>query len=185
MTIRLAADLQPDSIVDGLGIRTVIWTQGCSHDCPGCQNPQTHDFKGGVEVPIEEVKQALSEVEGQTGITLSGGDPLFQVKPCIEICKYAKERGMDIWCYTGFLYEDLLKKKEQRELLSYIDVLVDGKFVISEFSMNLKFKGSRNQRIIDVPKSLEEGKVCLLEACQEEYKENTGPMYQEKECVFI
>lgn len=184
MTIRLAADLQPDSIVDGLGIRTVLWTQGCSHACPGCQNPQTHDFKGGVEVSIEEVKEAMQEIKGQTGITLSGGDPFFQVEPCIEICHYAKSLGWDVWCYTGFLYEDLLKNEKQRKLLDCIDVLVDGKFILSQFSLNLKFKGSRNQRIIDVKESLRTNSVCLLKECQDDYVEESNE-YQKRECVFI
>ncbi len=184
MTIRLAADLQPDSIVDGVGIRTVLWTQGCSHACLGCQNPQTHDFKGGVEVSVDEVKEAIRELKGQTGITLSGGDPLFQVEPCIEICKYAKSLGMDVWCYTGFLYEDILNNKKQRELLNYIDVLVDGKFILEQFSLNLKFKGSKNQRVIDVKESLRTNSVCLLKECQDDYEEEING-YQKRECVFI
>ena len=95
-TIRLAADLQSDSIVDGPGLRTVIWTQGCGHHCPGCQNPQTWDFEGGGEVPISMVLEAIDELEYQTGITFSGGDPMYQPEACYEIAKYCKEKGYNI-----------------------------------------------------------------------------------------
>jgi len=168
--IRLAGDLQPDSIVDGPGIRTVIWTQGCSHNCPGCHNPLTHDFNGGFLVDIEDVKKELTKLEGQDGITLSGGDPLFQKDACIEICKFAKDKGMNIWCFTGFLFEDLIKDEKALELLSHIDVLVDGKFILAEKSLNLYYKGSRNQRIIDVKKSLKKKKVVLVPEYADERK---------------
>lgn len=168
MKIRLAGDLQPDSIVDGPGIRTVIWTQGCSHNCKGCHNPATHDFKGGFLVDVDEVIKELDKLEAQDGITLSGGDPLFQKKACLQICKHVKAKGQNIWCFTGFLFEDLLKDKEALELLKYIDVLVDGKFIIEQRSLNLYYKGSRNQRIIDVQKSLEEGEVVLVPEYKEE-----------------
>lgn len=168
MKIRLASDLQPDSIVDGPGIRTVIWTQGCSHNCPGCHNPLTHDFSGGFLIDIEEVKDELKKLEGQDGITLSGGDPLFQKKACLEICKYAKELGLNVWCFTGFLFENLVEDQDALALLNYIDVLVDGKFIMAEKSLNLYYKGSRNQRIIDVKKSLENKKVVLVPEYEEE-----------------
>lgn len=163
MKIRLAADIQRDSIVDGEGIRAVLWTQGCPHHCPGCQNPETWDIHSGMEVDVEDVKLALDELEGQDGITLSGGDPVFQSEACTEIAKYAHSIGLTVWCYTGYLYENMLKNKKQRELLNYVDVLVDGKFILAERSLDLYFKGSRNQRIIDVPKSLKSEQVCLVE----------------------
>ena len=168
MKIRLASYLQPDSIVDGEGVRTVIWTQGCSHNCKGCHNPATHDFKGGFEVDTKEIIEDLATLEGQDGITFSGGDPMFQAEACIEIAKYAKENNLDIWCYTGFKFEELLNIPKFKEFLKYIDVLVDGKFIEEEKSLNLDFRGSRNQRIIDVPKSLEEGKVVLIPKYQDE-----------------
>lgn len=165
MTIRLAADLQPDSIVDGEGIRTVIWTQGCPHNCPGCHNKITHDFNGGLEVDIEEVKETISELKNQKGITFSGGDPMCQPKQCLELAKYAKKLGMDIWCYTGYTYEQLndMNRKDINDFLNEIDVLIDGKFIIEEKSLNLLFRGSRNQRIIDVQRSLKENTICLKE----------------------
>ncbi len=168
MEIRLASDLQPDSIVDGPGIRTVIWTQGCSHNCKGCQNPTTHDFKGGFSVNIDEINKELDNLLGQQGITLSGGDPMFQAGACAKIAKHAKEIGLNVWCYTGFTYEQVLKSKEMMKLLKQTDVLVDGKFDINEFSLNLDFRGSRNQRIIDVQKSLKENKVILKEEYMKE-----------------
>ncbi|MBR2833314.1 MAG: anaerobic ribonucleoside-triphosphate reductase activating protein [Bacilli bacterium] len=162
MKIRLAAPLQPDSIVDGEGVRTVVWTQGCSHNCKGCHNPTTHDFKGGFEVDTKELIEEIIELEGQEGITFSGGDPMFQTEACIEIAKYAKENNLDIWCYTGFKFEDIVNIPKFREFLKYIDVLVDGKFIEEEKSLNLDFRGSRNQRIIDVEKSLKKGKAVVI-----------------------
>ena len=167
MTIRLAAYLQSDSIVDGEGIRTVIWTQGCPHHCLGCQNPHTHDFAGGDAIEIDEVKAAIDELKGQDGITFSGGDPFVQPKECAELAKYAREKEYNIWCYTGYLYEDLLNlsktKKEIMDFLKLIDVLVDGKFILDQKSFSCIFRGSTNQRIIDVPKSLKQKKTVLVD----------------------
>ena len=162
MKIRLAADLQPDSIVDGEGVRTVIWTQGCSHNCKGCHNPGTHDFNGGFEVDIEEIINEIKNLEGQEGITFSGGDPIFQAEACSLIAKEAKESNLDIWCYTGFKFEDIINIPKFKEFLKYVDVLVDGKFIEEEKSLNLDFRGSRNQRIIDVQESLKKGKTILV-----------------------
>ena len=166
-SIRLASDLQSDSIVDGPGLRTVIWTQGCGHKCPGCQNPQTWDFEGGGEVPLDMVYEALDELEYQQGITFSGGDPMYQPYPCTEIAKYCKEKGYNIWVYTGFTYEELMKmaKKDKiyLEFLKYIDVLVDGRFILKERDLNCLFRGSRNQRLIDVPKTLKSKKIVLFD----------------------
>ena len=173
--IRLAADLQSDSIVDGPGLRTVIWTQGCSHHCKGCQNPQTWDFNGGGLVPIEMVKDAIDELECQSGITFSGGDPMFQPEACYQIAKYCKNKGYNIWVYTGFKYEEIIelskKKPIYKEFLKQIDVLVDGRYIEKERDLNLLFRGSRNQRLIDMPKTLKENQVVLFD----EYK------YSEKE----
>lgn len=174
MKIRLAADLQTDSIVDGLGIRTVIWTQGCSHNCKGCHNPSTHDFKGGELIEIDDVLDAIEDLQGQTGITLSGGDPFFQSKQCAILAKKAHELNMDVWAYTGFVYEDLIKsnKKDILELLSEIDVLIDGKFEISKKSLDCPFRGSSNQRIIDVKKSLENHEIILFNLNKQQNKKN-------------
>ena len=162
MEIRLASGLHPVSIVVGVGIRTVIWTQGCSHNCPGCHNPGTHDFKGGFTVSTAEVMNELAGLKGQQGITFSGGDPLFQPEACLEIAKFAQKQGLDVWCYTGFTFETLLKSEKCVQFLKYVDVLVDGPFIIAEKSLNVDFRGSRNQRIIDVPASLARKQVVLI-----------------------
>ncbi len=167
MKIRLAAEIQTDSIVDGEGIRTVIWTQGCSHNCNGCHNPETHSFEGGFLVDIEDLEKQILSVKNQDGITLSGGDPMFQPEASAQIAKFCKENGLNVWCYTGFTFEELLKTSEKnsklRELLENIDVLVDGKFVLEEKSLNLYFKGSKNQRILDMPKSLAQKSAVEIE----------------------
>ncbi len=176
--IRLAADLQEDSIVDGPGLRSVIWTQGCAHHCKGCQNPQTWDFEGGGLVPIEMVLSAIDELEYQRGITFSGGDPMYQPEACNRIAKYARSKGLDIWVYTGFTFEQLIelskKKPVYMDFLENIDVLVDGPFKIEERDLNLLFRGSRNQRLIDVKKSLDSGKVILVN----EFETNETKFYE-------
>ncbi len=160
MKIRLASkDLLTDSIVDGDGLRAVIWTQGCSHHCKGCHNPETWAFDKGVEVDTEDVKKEIDNLSLQDGITLSGGDPFFQAKACTELAKYAKEKGLNVWAYSGFTFESLLKNEDMKELLKYIDVLVDGPFILEKKSLSLSYRGSSNQRIINVPKSLKDGKV--------------------------
>lgn len=165
MKIRLAADLQTDSIVDGLGIRTVIWTQGCSHNCPSCHNPSTHDFNGGDLVELDDVIYVLENLDGQDGVTFSGGDPMFQAKQCSILAKKVHELGMNVWAYTGFTYEELLEKgnKDILEFLFEIDVLIDGKFDLTKKSLDLEFRGSSNQRLIDVPNSLQNHEVVLFD----------------------
>lgn len=171
MKIRLAAYLQPDSIVDGEGIRTVIWTQGCPHHCLGCHNPQTHDVEGGALVDLEEVYEIIDSLEGQDGITFSGGDPFMQPKACSEIAKYARKQGYNIWAYTGYTFEQLMNlsktKPEIMDFLKEIDILVDGKFELSKKSYNTLFRGSSNQRIVDVKKSLKVNKAVTVEKYQE------------------
>ena len=179
MKIRLAADLQTDSIVDGLGIRTVIWTQGCSHNCPSCHNPITHDFNGGDLVEIDDVISKLELLEAQDGVTFSGGDPMFQPKQCAVLARKIHELGMNVWAYTGFTLEELLNKgnKDILDFLNEIDVLIDGKFEFENRSLDLEFRGSTNQRIIDVPKSLEKNDVVLFDL-------NKKSTYQKKKEVL-
>lgn len=166
MKIRLAAPLQCDSIVDGEGLRTVLWTQGCIHNCFGCHNPGTHSFTGGYLEDVEEVKEEISKLHNQDGITLSGGDPFCQVESCLEIAKYCQSIGLNVWCYTGYTYEELMElmKKNSKvlEFLKNIDVLVDGRFVLEKKSYDVQFRGSTNQRIIDVPKSLKLKKAVTI-----------------------
>lgn len=160
------ANITTDSIVDGQGLRLVVFTQGCKRRCKGCHNPETHDLYGGYFISTKRIINLLFMDPLQMGITFSGGEPFLQPKPCAEIARYAHLKGKDVWCYTGFLYEDLLKKgkdysPEKLKFLKEIDVLVDGEFKEEEKSLNLKFKGSKNQRIIDVKKSLEAGNTKL------------------------
>jgi len=174
MKIRLAAYLQPDSIVDGEGIRTVIWTQGCPHNCLGCHNPETHDINGGALVEIEEVYQIIDSLEGQDGITFSGGDPFMQAKECSEIAKYSRKKGYNIWAYSGYTFEQLIilseKKPEILEFLKEIDVLIDGKFELRNKSYKCLFRGSSNQRIINVKESLKNKKVVILDKYEDKVK---------------
>ena len=167
MKIRLAAPLQSDSIVDGEGIRTVIWTQGCSHNCKGCHNPETHDFYKGFEMDTEEIKEKLSHVKNQDGVTLSGGDPFFQPDASLDIAQYCKSHNLNVWCYTGFTFEQLTSMSKTnpsiKHFMENIDVLVDGKFEESKKSLNLFFRGSSNQRVLDLPKSLAQNKPIELQ----------------------
>src|SRR5574344_212019 len=184
MKIRLAAPLQGDSIVDGPGLRAVVWTQGCSHNCKGDQNPQTHDFNGGHEYTTEELCEDIKSLKYHTGITFSGGDPMFQPEACSKVASYAKGLGLDVWVYTGFTYEELTKLAKKNnaynEFLSNIDILVDGRFILEKKNLNLLFRGSENQRLIDVKKTLLENKIVLLD----EYEYSEGSMF-EKEPMFI
>ena len=166
--VRLAVpDIQMDSIVDGEGIRSVIWFQGCDHKCFNCQNPETWSFDGGVVFPIDDVKNKIRELEYQKGVTFSGGDPFYQLEALTELAKEVHNCKMDVWVYTGFTFEQLLKLggKDKRYLsaLEQIDVLVDGPFIDKLKSFDVKFRGSKNQRIIDVSKSLKENKIILIE----------------------
>ncbi len=184
MTIRLASDLSTDSIVDGPGIRTVIWTQGCAHNCPGCHNPGTHSMSRGVVVDVEEIKDVLDEIEGQDGITFSGGDPLYQIDPVIELAKYIKStKKMNIWVYSGFTYEEIISMPRGKELLETVDCLVDGKFMMERRSLDLLFRGSDNQRVIDTRQSLKKGKVVLIEKYMK--KKDITPLYKKDEDIFV
>ena len=163
MEVRLASGLQKDSIVDGSGIRTVIWFQGCLHHCYMCHNPETWDLNGGIVFDLDDIKEEIKNLKYQSGITLSGGDPFFQAESATEIAKYAHECNLNVWCYTGFTYEELIEADDDKKnLLKNVDVLVDGRFENEKNSLACKFRGSTNQRIIDVPKSIEQGDIVLL-----------------------
>lgn len=150
-----------NSIVDGAGVRFVVWFQGCPHRCPGCHNPETHNIQEGIEVSVESVKEKILEMsKTHPGVTFSGGDPMMQPDALLELVKYCKEIGLNVWVYTGFIYENLIKDAKKKEILQHIDVLVDGPFILKEKSLKLLFKGSVNQRLINVPKSLKENVIC-------------------------
>lgn len=168
MKIRISSPLTFDSIVDGPGLRMVIWTQGCIHNCKGCHNPQTHTLNEGYEVDSKEVIEKIKSLKLQRGITLSGGEPFLQPEALEEVAKEAKSRGLDVWAYTGFTFEQLLDKNNKSyfknlNLLRQVDVLVDGKFIEEKKNISLKFRGSSNQRIIDVSRSLKNNAVFLNE----------------------
>ena len=154
-----------DSIVDGPGLRLTIFTQGCLHHCPGCPNPQTHDPEGGSWADTEDILAAAAENPLLDGITLSGGDPFLQPVPCLALAEGAHKIGLNVWTYTGYTWEALWEENapEKIALLKETDVLVDGPFLLAERSLELRFCGSRNQRLIDVKKSLAEDKVVLWE----------------------
>lgn len=154
-----------DSIVDGPGLRLTIFTQGCLHHCPGCHNPQTHDPEGGSWADTEDILAAAAENPLLDGITLSGGDPFLQPVPSLALAEGAHKIGLNVWTYTGYTWEALLEENdaEKLALLKETDVLVDGPFLLAERSLELRFCGSRNQRLIDVKKSLAEDKVVLWE----------------------
>ena len=186
MEIRLAAPLQRDSIVDGEGIRAVIWTQGCTHNCFGCHNPETHDFGGGFLVDIEELKQEIKSLTEETGVTFSGGDPFCQMVACKELASYCHECGLNVWCYTGYTYEKLIEMSRNNEnvipFLEEIDVLIDGPFIMKQKSYDVMFRGSKNQRVIDVKKSLKTGEVVEIKKYQ--YKAKIDPE-EKKEEIYI
>lgn len=164
MEIRLAG-LVNDSIVDGPGFRLTVFTQGCPHDCPGCHNPETHDFGGGKMYDVEKVIETLRENILLDGVTFSGGDPFCQSDKCAVIARAAKESGLNVWAYSGWTYEELLENSKTdtsiMDLLSYVDVLVDGPFILAQRTLELRFRGSKNQRLIDVPASLAKGETVI------------------------
>jgi len=164
--IRLSGPTQKDSIVDGEGLRTVIWFQGCPHHCPGCHNPISHDFSGGSETKISDVIEDIDNLKIQEGITFSGGEPMSQPEALLILAKHAKEKKLNVWCYSGYTFEEIQDMGNNNpiyiEILNSIDVLIDGKFILELKSLDLQFKGSSNQRIIDVKKSLKNNNVILI-----------------------
>ena len=164
MKIRLAG-LVPESIVDGPGYRFAVFTQGCPHNCPGCHNPKTHDFAGGYEADTDDVIAKLGGNPLVRGVTLTGGEPMMQAKALCGIAKAAKEKGMNVWCYTGYTLEALLGEQnpDRMNLLELIDVLVDGPYLSHERSLDLLYCGSKNQRLIDMNKTREAGEIRLYE----------------------
>lgn len=160
--LRLAGVIK-ESIVDGPGIRFTVFTQGCPHKCKGCHNPQTHDFDGGYESCVENIIEEIKKNPILQGVTLSGGEPFAQAKALTVLAKQVHELGLNIMTYTGYTFEQLTagfeKHPEWKTLLEETDILVDGPFILEQKSLMLHFRGSKNQRLIDVKKSLEAGKV--------------------------
>ena len=169
-TIRLAG-IAYESLVNGPELRRVFFSQGCKHNCKGCFNPETHSFELGEEKDIDELIEDVINSPFIKGVTFSGGDPLEQADKFAYIAKSLndkiKDRDFNIWCYTGYKFEYIInnldERLEWRELINNIDVLVDGKFEEDKKEEGLKFKGSRNQRIIDIKESLKLKKIVILE----------------------
>ena len=148
--------------VDGPGLRTTLYAAGCSHRCKGCHNPQSWDINYGTMADVEEVAQRL--LATGEDITFSGGDPMFQAEAFAELATIIKSRSnRNIWCYTGYSFEQLLRHPHALKLLKNIDVLIDGRFVEELKSEDILFRGSSNQRLIDVKKTLEKGEVVTYE----------------------
>ncbi len=152
-----------DTMVDGPGFRTAIYSAGCHHHCPGCHNQQTWDEKAGSDMTTDEI-MAVIKADPFANVTFTGGDPLYQAEGFAELAEAIKrETDKNIWCYTGFLYEQLLGMEQPRRLLNSIDVLVDGLFIEAQKDPDLLFRGSANQRLIDVRRSLEAGEAVIWE----------------------
>ena len=162
MKIRLAG-IVPESIVDGPGYRLAVFVQGCPHACPGCHNPNSHDFAGGYLSDTAEVIAKMGKNPLVRGVTLTGGEPMMQAEALCEIASAAREKGLNVWCYTGFTLEALKREGNtaRMRLLSLIDVLVDGPYIAHERSLDLSYCGSKNQRLIDMKKTREAGEICL------------------------
>lgn len=140
-------DILLETTADGPGFRTSFYLAGCKHNCPGCHNPQSHDPNGGEEYEIDDLVHIALDDEF-ANVTLSGGDPLFQIDGVIELCKKIKELSdKTIWVYTGYVYESILKDSKLSQLLPHIDVLVDGPYIESLRTEELPFRGSSNQKI--------------------------------------
>ena len=149
-----------DSIVDGPGIRTTIFSQGCPHHCKGCHNPETWAFGCGTDVPVAAIVGIVKSNPLCRGVTFSGGEPFAQAAAFAKLAHLLKAEGYEVASYSGYTFEELLEGTEaQQQLLSNIDILIDGPFLISEKSLEIAFRGSRNQRILDVKKSLAEGRA--------------------------
>lgn len=145
LKIRIAG-IVPESYVDGEGIRFVIFMQGCLRNCTGCQNPDTHSLDGGKILDTSEIIDAVKKNPLLTGITLSGGEPLLQIEPALELAKAAKNLNLDVWLYTGYKFEEI--PAAAQELLKFVDVVVDGEYIEELRDLELEFRGSKNQRII-------------------------------------
>jgi anaerobic ribonucleoside-triphosphate reductase activating protein len=156
----LITEIQRFSIHDGPGIRTTVFSQGCPHHCKGCHNPETWDFGCGTKLSVDAIVDIVRGNPLCRGVTFSGGEPFVQPEGFARLAAALKERGYEVASYSGFTFEELLSGSEaQRQLLGSIDILIDGPFLLEQKSLELAFRGSRNQRILDVPKSLAAGKA--------------------------
>ena len=160
------AGIVDDSIVDGDGCRLTVFVQGCARRCPGCQNPETQPMEGGHAIDTAAILQQMAENPILSGVTFSGGEPLLQPAPLASLARAVHQRGLDVWSYSGFTLEELAERAEKdkatRALLSELDVLVDGPYEEAQRDLTLHFRGSRNQRVIDMKKTRKAGRIVLL-----------------------
>ena len=154
-------DIIPGTSVDGPGLRTSIYLAGCRHNCPGCHNPQSWDFENGVEMSADDIFTVIKQHD--FNVTFTGGDPIYHSQELLPLAKKIKDVGYTIWLYTGFLMEDLLDMPVPHNLLEFIDVLVDGPYIEALRDMHLPFRGSSNQRVIDVKHTLESPDNKIIE----------------------
>ena len=166
VSLRVAGVIE-ESIVDGPGIRFVLFLQGCRLRCSGCQNPQTWDFDGGTLVPSDEVLARIRENPLVHGVTFSGGEPFEQAEALLPLAKELKAQGYHLMAFSGFTLEQLVQKPECRALLEQLDLLVDGPFIEAQKSLDLRFRGSRNQRILNMPSTRENGWKAVLDKLNE------------------
>lgn len=160
-SLRLAQPLEYDSVSNGEGLRMVLWFQGCFYGCEGCHNPESWQLDGGQVYLIDEIVKLIENNSATNKITLSGGDPLLQAQALLVLLEKLKKLNLNIWLYTGDVYENLIIKDYFKKILKYIDVLVDGPFIKNKLDLSLSYRGSSNQRIIDINKTLENKKVTL------------------------
>ena len=176
-SIRIAGIMR-ESIVDGPGIRFAIFCQGCPHDCPGCHNPETHDFAGGYDCSIDRILEEIDKDPLLSGITFSGGEPMCQPVPFSKLAKAIKDRGLNLVIYSGYTMEQLIdrvkgkgtgknlsveERKATLELLELADILIDGPYVAAKRDLTLQFRGSANQRLIDLKETRRTGKITAWE----------------------
>jgi len=162
MKLRVAGIVK-ESVVDGPGFRYVIFAQGCNHGCKGCHNPDTHSMDGGYVVDTEDILADIKQNKYIDGVTFSGGEPFLQPDAYIYIAEELRKANINIVCYTGYTYEELMESKEESriKLLGLVDILIDGPYIEAQRNLGLTFRGSMNQRIIDVKSSMREHKVVL------------------------
>ncbi|MBR5891727.1 MAG: anaerobic ribonucleoside-triphosphate reductase activating protein [Bacteroidaceae bacterium] len=154
-------DIKYGTSVDGVGLRTSLYCAGCENHCVGCHNPQSWDEEGGEPVSVDVLFDEI--VDADMNVTFTGGDPMLHPEGFIELARMIKQKtDKTIWCYTGYRFEDLLLHPMRRALVELCDVVVDGRYIEAERDLSLRFRGSRNQRIIDVPRSLQ-GTIYTLE----------------------
>ena len=159
------AGIVEDSIVDGPGIRCTVFCQGCPHRCEGCHNPETWEFGCGTAMEEEKILEIVRSNPLCRGVTFSGGEPFAQAEGYAKLARLLKEKGYGVASYSGYTFEQLMKgSKTQKELLEAIDVLIDGPFILAQKTLETPFRGSRNQRIIDVKKSLSQGAAVEITA---------------------